>query len=430
MEAVLKNLQLRNFRNHADVSLHAEKQQLILIGKNAVGKTNIIEALQLISMLSSFRTSRWHDIPLSHQDDADTASDAYPESARGAVVQAEFDQNGRQLEIKLTINEGRRQYFLNDKKRTRDELMGLIPTVLFVPEDLDIIKGPAERRRSLLDTVGQQLSHTYHKILTDYQRTLRQRNRLLRQQRESGSRFGYTGEPARPPESDGLTGYTAPDEPSSPDGYTGPTNSGGLRGYASRSTLIQESWDESLITIGAQLFVNRLKLYKRLAEKAAAYYAELSEGERLTSAYIPGFGAVGEHSRSEVEAAYRQQLDVLRNEERARGSSLIGPHRDEISFAIDGRDARTFGSQGQQRTIALACKLAELDLICEISGNTPLLLLDDVMSELDGRRRSALLTLLNREICAVITATDTDGLDADLLKKAQIIRLHADSERL
>jgi DNA replication and repair protein RecF len=270
---------------------------------------------------------------------------------------------------------------------------------LFVPEDLALVKGPAERRRSLIDNIGQQLSATYHKISEDYQRVLRQRNRLLKKQWEAS----YTGNPIN-----------------------------------SAHILVQESWDESIIVIGAQLFTHRLRLYKRLSEKAARYYGELSKKEELTSAYVPSFDPAHTDkvkalpltpltslptTREEAEEALRLQFKELREEEWARGISLVGPHRDEIRFVLDGRDARAFGSQGQQRSIALACKLAELELIREISGNDPLLLLDDVASELDTARRAALLTLLDEDICAVITTTDTDSLGKDLFTRAQVVNL-------
>ncbi|MDR1421381.1 MAG: DNA replication/repair protein RecF [Coriobacteriales bacterium] len=371
MAVTLNTLQLKDFRNHRSLELVVDSQQLILIGCNAMGKTNIIEALQLTTMLRSFRTSHWQEVVFF--------------GGEQAVIQTDFNQNERRVELELVIREGRRVYSLNDKQRPRDELLGLIPAVLFVPDDLDIVKGPAERRRSMIDGIGQQLSRTYDHMVSEYQRILRQRNRLLREQQVGG-----------------------------------------------RAPALQESWDESLIKSGAQLLVHRLRLFERLAIKIKARYHELSQGEELECVYEGVSSEINNlqnNTREEIEDIYRAQLVQVCADEQIRCRTLVGPHRDEISFTLDKRNARTFGSQGQQRTIALACKLAELDLVREISGNDPLLLLDDVMSELDTHRRAALLAQLNENVCAVITATDMDYLEPKLLTRAQVVMLDGTTPR-
>jgi DNA replication and repair protein RecF len=374
MSVVLKELKLHNFRNHRSFSLEAARQLIIILGANAIGKTNIIEALQLVSMLESFKNPRWQNVITTTEESGD--------------VQARFLQNERLVDIQMTIKEGKRSYSLNGKNKLKNALKGLIPAILFVPDDLMLVKDSSEVRRKLLDDIGQQLSSTYLDLLTDYQKTVRQRNAILREQREKWENNLY------PP--------------------------------------LLESWDENLLTLGSLLFIHRIKLYKRLSEAASTIYAGLSKGELLTSQYIPSFGktSVGytdEELLDMDKITVKQLLTTMRaaihNEEWIRMKTLVGPHRDEIMLFINGNDVRQYASQGQQRSVALALKLAQLTVVQEISGNQPLLLLDDVMSELDEDRRAALINVIDGQIQTVITATDLDCFNKEILKNAQIIDL-------
>lgn len=371
MSVVLNKLKLYNFRNHRSFTLIKPKKTVIIIGKNAAGKTNIIEAVQLISRITSFRNPKWQTVVTIGEDIA--------------CIQAEFSQNERVLDITMDIQKGKRSYSLNNKKKNKNTIIGLIPAVLFIPDDLSLVKNSSETRRNLIDGLGEQLSSTYRKITTDYQKIIKQRNNILKKQREQGL-----------------------------------------------CSLVQESWDESLIQVGALLFTHRVRLYKKLLEKTIFYYHELSQNEELTGVYIPSFSVLGtthtnsgltELTKDAVEALLRRTLEELRLEEWGRAKSLVGPHRDEILFFIDGYEVRQYASQGQQRSIALALKLAELALIQEIGGNQALLLLDDVMSELDEKRRAALIKIIDGELQTFITATDLNYFDEELIKNAQIINL-------
>jgi DNA replication and repair protein RecF len=370
----LKRLELHDFRNHQVFHINEPQQLIIIIGANATGKTNIIEAVQLVSMLESFRNPRWQDVVTNTKENG--------------RVKAQFSQNGRLVDITMTLKEGRRSYLVNEKKKTVQDIRGLIPAVVFVPDDLMLIKDSAEVRRRLLDDIGKQLSPTYASILNDYQRIVRQRNTILKTQK-----------------------------------------------WNDKSTLhpsLQESWNDNLISLGSLLFIHRIKLYKRLMEKGIALYQQLSEHEELTSSYLPSFNHQGANytddelvamDKKEVGELLRRSLNLVYDEEWARGKTLVGPHRDEIMFFINGRNVRDFGSQGQQRGVALALKLAQLALVYEISGNQPLLLLDDVMSELDEKRRGALIQAIQATTQTIITATDLVYFNEALLKNAQIIEL-------
>ena len=370
MSVIFENIELHDFRNHSSLTIIEPKRTTIIIGSNAVGKSNIIEAIQLVTMLQSFRLPQWQQLI---SPDKNTSS-----------ILAEFNQNGRQLEIRMDIENNRRYYQLNGKKKKPREIQGLVPAVVFVPDDLMMIKDSSEIRRKLIDDLGQQLSTSYSNILNEYKKTVKQRNNILKN----------------------FDGFQV-------------------------DKVLKQSWDNHLITLAAALFSHRIRLFKKMIDKAAQHYLELCQTEKLTSCYIPSFNRLGtEYSideliqmeKSQVEELLWQSLKQASTEEYARGKTLIGPHRDEIQFFIDGYNARQYSSQGQQRSIALALKLAELGIIKEISDNHPILLLDDVFSELDECRREALIKAIKGQQ-SIITATDLSCFNELLLVDAQIIDL-------
>lgn len=371
MSVVLKDLELYDFRNHSYFHLKEPQQLIVIIGKNASGKTNIIEAVQLVSMLESFRNPHWSNLIKEGEDKA--------------CVKAVFLQNERTLEIQMDVGEGQRTYILNGKKKKKNDLLGLVPAVIFTPDDLGLIKDPSETRRKLIDDIGQQLSSTYAQVLSEYQKTLKQRNTILKEYYDRDN-----------------------------------------------SLPLLESWNENLIILGAMLFTHRVRLFVRYIDKIASFYRRTTFQEELMGSYIPSFQEDDERlsldvlvdmGKDEVESRLRETLRMIQDKEIIRGKTLVGPHRDEIIFYINGKEARKFASQGQQRSIALALKLGQLTLIKEISGNQPILLLDDVMSELDGQRKELLIKTLDGQIQTIITTTDLACFSQDLLQHAQIIDL-------
>jgi len=387
MSALLTDLQIHNFRNHDLFVIQEPRQLIIIIGKNASGKTNIIEAVQLVTMLESFKNPLWSSVIKNPTD---------KEQETTARIKAMFLQNERIMNIQMDIHEGKREYSLNGKKRNRLDLIGLIPAVLFVPDDLMLVKSSSEVRRKLIDDIGQQLSSTYLKILNDYQKTIKQRNAILK------NCF-----------------------------------------MEKQNQILLESWDENLIVLGALLFTHRVRLFQRYMEKTRLFYQKINNEERFSSRYIPSFTDEDEEedvfnndadsreyetkllqmSKTEVEKKLFDRLETVREKERLQARSLVGPHRDDIRFYINGLEARKFASQGQQRSIALALKLGQLELIREISGNQPILLLDDVMSELDEGRRASLIRAIDGQIQTIITSTDLSCFNESLLQSAQIIEL-------
>jgi DNA replication and repair protein RecF len=363
----IRRLELVDFRNYASFVLEPAEGLTILVGPNAVGKTNVVEAIELVTETSSFRNPAWQDLIRAGAE-------------RAMVLNHAETDGGVGVDIALAVENGRRTYRVNGTaKRAVAEAAGHVPAVVFTPDDLRIVKDGADRRRAAVDAVGTQVSRAYAQLKAEYERVLRQRNALLR----SGD---ATHELLRP-------------------------------------------WTDLLARTGSALTGRREGLIAKLAPHVADEYAALASGEVLTVGYAcawrrqdPKEGESAEISPEEV------MLGALRDrssEEIARRTTLVGPHRDDIRFEIAGQDARAFASQGQQRTAALAWKMAELAVIEELSGTTPVLLLDDVMSELDQARRHALAERVGRRTQTIMTTTNLGYFDEALIRQAKIVQLDA-----
>lgn len=279
--------------------------------------------------------------------------------------------DGTVIEVAL-VREGtgsqRKRIKVNGVPRRAASLVGILRTVLFAPEEMLLVIGSPGLRRAALDALASQRSPTYAHDLTEYGRTLHQRNSLLRAIREEG---------------------------------------------ASRDEL--RFWDGAFLDTGAALLRERAALLEELAGPLAKAHAEIAPEEAADGAlsirYVTNAPALpGEEPRAALERRLRETAE----KEVWNGSTLIGPHRDDLAFEYDGRDLATFASRGQQRTAILAFKLAELDLLTAIDGRPPLLLLDDVFSELDPERRAHLVRRIAELPQAFVTTTTLDDLDPAL----------------
>lgn len=371
MSLQIKHIKLTNFRNYSTFNLSITERPVVIVGENAIGKTNIIEAFQLLTSFQSFRTIQWGDLVRWNSNEAHLSLDLHGDN--------------REITVSLNIKDNRRIYLLNDKKKKVNQIRGLIPSVIFSPDDLKMIKEGSEGRRDALDAVGIQLSLTYSSLRERYNKAVRQRNALL------------------------------------------------------KSELLDidmlDSWNQSIQTIGSSFYIHRHNLFNQLITSMKDYYRLLSPQETLEVEYIPSwlrrrgpfsFEICQREQKNplitskEVREVMIEASNRLKVEEYRRRMTLIGPHRDEICFFIDGYDARYFGSQGQQRTLVLAWKLAEVFIIEKISKQPPLLLLDDVMSELDEARRNALMQFTGKGIQTIITTTSLDYFSEDIIQRSQI----------
>lgn len=361
----ITRIDLTDFRNIESWVLEPHRALTVLVGPNAAGKTNTIEAIQLVCTGQSFRRPRWTDLVRWSGSTAKISI-----SAEGEVPP---------VDVSLTVDtEGQRTWRAGGThKRRVSDATRFVPIVAFTPDDLSMVKGPAEHRRASLDVLGEQLSAVYGTLRRDYARVVKQRNSLLR---------------------DGA------------------------------APLSLEPWDMQLVSLGARLYTHRRRLLKKVAAEMRSIYADLSGGEELGVELADrcGVGMIGideDVEQVDVSSALGRYLRERADDERDRGVTLVGPHRDDVVFTIDGCDARAFASQGQQRTVALAWKLAEVGVVTGILSRTPVLLLDDVMSELDVTRRSALTDLIQQDIQTFVTTTNTGYFDQTLLGSALVVQV-------
>ena len=395
MPFCIESVAYRDFRNMAEFELEPSERLTILVGCNAVGKTNCVEGIQLLTAGTTFR-----HVP---------AGDLIRQGCERAGVSMHVTGEKRRLDVAYDIFPTKKLLSVNGKRRPNREGRGILPSILFYPDELLVVKGGAAGRRELFDDFGEQLNAGYAKIASDYRRTLMQRNSLLKD-------------------------FQAP-------------------GGASRAGEgMLEAWTESLVVSGAMLYIYRTSMIARLAPHIARVYGELAGGEELDVAYECAYlpqglaelqgapaGARGECSipgacipadshaaRTAVQDALRRKLDELRDDELRRGQTLAGPHLDDVAFAIEGRSARAFGSQGQQRTLVLAIKLAQVQLVYEMKGTYPVFLLDDVMSELDDRRRSRLFDVVQSGMQTIVTTTNLAYFRPEELELAKVVRLGDD----
>lgn len=346
----ISSLSLNNFRSYGSFELEDIGALTVFVGPNASGKTNALEALHLLTALASFRNA--------------TPSELVGRNSDAAQAKARLEGDGRILDVELRVQDGKRRWFLNGKPRSASQLKGTLPSVAFTPDDLQIVKGPDKRRRRELDLLGSQLNANYHQIMRDYDKILRQKNRLLK------------------------------------DGASAP---------------MLDAINDVFAVVADQYSQYREALFSRIMPLHSENYSRLafsSGNESLTGTYERSWEGDTAHALAEIAS-----------EERERGRALLGPHLDKVTYMVDGLDASAFASQGQQRSIVLSLKMAEVDLIEQMTGDTPVLLLDDVMSELDADRRSALVDLVSKGSQTFLTTANIDYFDSEMLKNARIVEL-------
>ena len=366
----LQSLYLQNFRNYTDQWVEFNAPKTILVGQNAQGKSNLLEAIELLATLKSHRTSRDRDLIQGGQETG--------------LIKARLERNYVEQELALTLRQsGRKNLSLNQENvRRQFDFLGVINAVQFSCLDLDIVRGAPEVRRHWLDTLLIQLEPIYSHILAQYQHILKQRNALLKKLRQQQE------------ESQGLNTFDLEQLP---------------------------LWDQQLAEMGSRVSRRRARVLTRLAPLAQAWHQQISgQTEFLAIAYEPNV-VWPEDDPQSVQQAFLAKIEQRRIAEQQLGASVVGPHRDEIALSINQTPAKSYGSQGQQRTLVLALKLAELSLIEEVVGEPPLLLLDDVLAELDLQRQNQLLAVIQDRFQTLITTTHLQGFDDQWRKASQIL---------
>jgi DNA replication and repair protein RecF len=365
----LKTLDLRQFRNYKEQQVEFTAPKTILVGNNAQGKSNLLEAVELLATLRSHRMARDRDL--------------VREGEATSQIHATLERQTGISDLTLTLRRnGRRTVALNSETLRRQmDFLGVLNAVQFSSLDLDLVRGGPEGRRSWLDTLLIQLEPVYAHILQQYHQVLRQRNAFLKHNVETRHLSSLQSELA--------------------------------------------VWDAQLASTGTRVIRRRDRAIQRLAPIASAWHASISGStEILELKYSPNISL--EHNHPEqIQQAFLDKIQLRAVAELHQGTTLVGPHRDEIELTINQTPARQYGSQGQQRTLVLALKLAELQLIEEVVGEPPLLLLDDVLAELDPSRQIQLLDTIQDRFQTLITTTHLGSFDSQWLNSSQILFVKA-----
>jgi DNA replication and repair protein RecF len=371
----LKSLRLRSFRNYVDRQIEFTAKKTILVGNNAQGKSNLLEAVELLASLKSHRTSRDRELVL--------------DSSTFGQIDATVERAYGTSELKVVFRkQGRRSVAVNQENLRRQlDFLGVLNAVQFSSLDLDLVRGAPDARRSWLDGLLIQLEPVYASILQQYNQVLKQRNALLKKIR------------AIRQENESLE----------------------ISAFEPQLRL----WNEQLAAAGSRVARRRARVIARLAPIAESWHQRISgETERLEVNYLPNVKWL-EDDPITVQQAFLSKIKDRRMAEQYQGKTMVGTHRDEIEFVINQTPARYYGSQGQQRTLVLALKLAELKLIEEVVGEPPLLLLDDVLAELDPNRQKQLLEVIGDRFQTIITTTHIDTFNHDWIKDSQIFAVEA-----
>lgn len=346
----LNELSLFNYRNYSSLQKGFPSQINILIGQNAQGKTNLIEAIYYLSTGKTYRPARDGQL--------------VKWNCNNYAIKGDITNNGGSVNIEITfytMPQVSKEIKINGLKITRmAELLGNLTVVLFAPEDLSIIKGSPGERRKMLDQDISQVSPSYYGKLQKYNRLLNQRNHLLKNNIDKNRKIREL-----------------------------------------------DIWNEQLIEVSEEIIQKRLRVLEKLTPLTRLMQRKLTKGqENLEIKYQ--FNKQDEVKIGDnIKERILEELERNKEEEIRRGITLWGPHRDDLLISLNGIDLKYYGSQGQHRTAVLAIKLAELEFFKAESGEYPLLLLDDVLSELDLERRKLLLnTIEEKQIQCFITTTD------------------------
>ena len=382
----LANLTLSNYRNFGDAELELNPGLSVFQGMNGQGKSNLLEAIYLLSVAKSPRASQdrtlvaWDvmangghaqivGVARSNEQTTKIQIDFEAQPSNGSIA---GEANGDSITVQKSLR-------VNGVKRSASDFVGALNVVSFAVEDLELVTGGPAVRRRYLDILISQGDPTYLKALQRYQRVLTQRNnmlRLIRDRRASNDELSF--------------------------------------------------WDERLCEEGGAIIEKRGVAVERLQGPALASHSDLADGDdSLALEYLPALGPSGFFGSGEsmtavqLAASLTESLGVLRDREMARGITTVGPHRDELGITLAGRSAAVFASRGQARTIALSLKYAEGHLVSESTGRSPVLALDDVLSELDEKRRRLVLEAASAYEQVLLTTTDFSFVEPGFLADAE-----------
>ncbi|GEK35068.1 DNA replication/repair protein RecF [Kurthia sibirica] len=361
----IESLKLTGYRNYEKLDLTFSPNINVFIGENAQGKTNVMEAIYVLAMAKSHRTS--NDKELIRWD------------AEYGKIEGDIQKKYGRLPLELVVSKKGKKAKANHLDQSRlSDYIGQMNVVMFAPEDLNVVKGSPQIRRRFLDMEIGQISPVYLHDLLSFQKILKQRNHLLKKN----------------------------------------------QGKKNFEDLTFDIYTEQYVSAAVKVIRKRFEFMELLQKWAAPIHYGISrELEKLEIIYRPISGMEPSWDVTQMENYILTKLKEQKNREYERGVTLVGPHRDDLQFCVNGYDIQTYGSQGQQRTTALSLKLAEIELIKQEVGEAPILLLDDVLSELDDYRQSHLLNTIHGDVQTFVTTTSVEGIDHDTIREAKMFHV-------
>jgi DNA replication and repair protein RecF len=365
----IEQLELKNYRNYEKLDIQFKNNVNVIIGENAQGKTNVMESIYVLAMAKSHRTS--HDKDLIRWDE------------EYAKIEGRIIKSHGPLPMQLVISKkGKKAKCNHIEQQKLSQYVGNMNVVMFAPEDLHLVKGSPQVRRRFIDMEIGQVSAVYLHEVGQYNKILQQRNHYLKL----------------------------------------------LQTKKQTDETMLDILTEQFIHSAVKILSKRYEFLHLLQNWALPIHKGISRGlETLKIEYKPSVDVSEEQDMSKMINIYENKFHLVKQREIDRGVTLFGPHRDDLLFFVNGRDVQTFGSQGQQRTTALSVKLAEIELIHSEIGEYPILLLDDVLSELDDYRQSHLLNTIKGKVQTFVTTTSVDGIDHQTLKEASTYQVETGS---
>lgn len=367
----IKSLKLLYFRNYLSTNIDAHPSLNVLVGNNANGKTNIIESIFCLALGKSYRT----------KSDSECIMFGETATAMSCIV----NKNDKDLDIMLGINnKGKSAKIAGIKKTKLTDFVGELNVVLFSPEDLQIVKGSPALRREFMNREFYQFSRIYHKYYLMYQHLLKQRNSYLKDMRKN-------------PKDEMSLAYL-------------------------------ETLTSQLAKVAIYITKERVSFVQDISKLTYKNMLNISNGQetlkiKYKSSVLDALNITEINDESFTEENLTKVMMKRSFDDIMRGSTKIGPQHDDLEFYINDLDAKMYASQGQQRSIVLSLKLAEINYLKEKTGTYPVLLLDDVLSELDKNRQLKLLDAINENVQTFITTPSISDIKEDLLKKAKVFKI-------
>lgn len=349
---IVNKLIIKNYRNFKEAEAELNDSLNIFVGDNGQGKTNLMESIYVASIGRTFRLNSENELINFHENKSN--------------IEIHLVKNNYNIKIEIILEKNKKKIVLINgvKLEKTSEMIGILNNVIFTPDDMKIIKGSPNERRKFINIDISQIKPKYKYLLNKYKKITTERNLILK---------NY------------YTKYENKD--------------------------IISIWNDYLVNIGTEIILYRNEYINNLKKYAIDIYSNISGNkEKFDINYSSNVGYIDDLNRDEIKKIFYEKINNNFNTELIRGSSMFGPHKDDLIIKIDGKECKNFGSQGQQRSAILALKLAEIEIIKDEVGEYPILLLDDVLSELDNKRKNYLIEHI-KGIQTIITSTDGHDLN-------------------